>query len=157
MRQGKESLERPAQLIGWHNECHAGERILRFQGSEILNQCRFEGGMKRAGDKTKHGVRASLFLKREAEDRNDHARSPVCASREARDERRDPLARFRAHQFSIAIDAGPISVDELHRFPACTAFRRRALIDHGKIRQFKIVFIWNRHISPILCALRSHF
>ena len=55
---------------------------------------------------------------------------------------RDPLARFRAHQFSIAIDAGPISVDELHRFPACTAFRRRALIDHGEIRQFKIVFIW---------------
>ena len=36
MRQGKESLERPAQLIGWHErDAHAGERILRFQGSDI--------------------------------------------------------------------------------------------------------------------------
>ena len=54
MGQGQESLERAAQLIGWHDEGHPGEGILRFQGSEILNQCRFEGGMERAGDEAKH-------------------------------------------------------------------------------------------------------
>ncbi len=71
------------------------------------------------------------------------------ALRVAGKKRRDRLARFRPQQFSVAIDAGPIAVDELHRVPAGPAFRRRAFIDHGKIRQFKIIVIRNRHIAPI--------
>ena len=43
-----------AELIGWHHQCHAGERIAGFQGSQIINESGFEGGMKRSGNKTKH-------------------------------------------------------------------------------------------------------
>lgn len=68
MRQGQESLERAAQLIGWHHERHPGERIRLFQRLKILDQRRFEDGMERSGDEAKHGDYASLFLKRKAED-----------------------------------------------------------------------------------------
>lgn len=82
MRQGQETLKGATQLIGWHDERHSCERIVCLQDLKIVNQCRFEGGMERPGDKTKHGDRESLLLNRQAKDRHDHVMSPVRASRE---------------------------------------------------------------------------
>ena len=68
MGQGQESLKRAAQLIGWHHERHGGKRIAFFYLLKILNQRRFEGGMERSSNETKHEDRASLLLKWESED-----------------------------------------------------------------------------------------
>lgn len=52
------------------------------------------------------------------------------------------LARFRAQQFAVAINAGPIAVDERHGIAADRAIRRRPLGDEReKIRELIIIVV----------------
>ena len=59
MRQREEPLKCPAQVIGGHDEGHAGERVERLYGLEIINQRRFECGMEGAGNETQHLTRGA--------------------------------------------------------------------------------------------------
>src|SRR5215217_6315411 len=63
-------------------------------------------------------------------------------------ERRERLARFRPHQFAVAIDASPVAIDEAHGFSANRTFRRRSLINNRQLRKFEIVFISHNDASP---------
>lgn len=44
------------------------------------------------------------------------------------------LACLRSEQFSVAVDAGPITIDKGHGVAAHGTFRRRALVDAREIR-----------------------
>lgn len=59
------------------------------------------------------------------------------------------LPGLGAQELTIAIDAGPIAVDERHWIAADRAIGRRAFIEQGKIRQFKIVFVHDSLSFPL--------
>ena len=61
-------------------------------------------------------------------------------------------AGFRSKQFPVAIDAGPIAVDESHGIAADRTVRRRSFIDAREDRELNIVFV---HRS--LPFSRAHF
>jgi hypothetical protein len=50
------------------------------------------------------------------------------------------LPGLRSQELSVAIDAGPIPVDEFHGIATDRTIRWRPLINTGKIRQLKILF-----------------
>lgn len=60
-----------------------------------------------------------------------------------------PLTGFRSEQFAIAIDTGPIAVDEGHRITTDRTIRRRALVDPWKNRELDIVFIHQFASLPV--------
>ena len=52
------------------------------------------------------------------------------------------LAGFRSQQFAVAIDAGPVTIDERHGIAADRAIRRRPLGNEWeKIRKLNILFV----------------
>ena len=64
-----------------------------------------------------------------------------------------PLPGFRPEQFPVAIDTGPIAVDEGHRLAADRAVGWRTLVEDGKIRQLKILFFHGASILPAVLFL----
>jgi hypothetical protein len=60
------------------------------------------------------------------------------------------LTGFRAEQFSIAVDTGPISVDERHGIAADRAVGWRTLVKKRKIRELDIVFVHDLPILPVV-------
>ena len=60
-------LQGTPQLIRRHDKRHGSLRVLRLESTKIVNELRFEGGMKWAGNEAEHGNRQSSNMNCEAE------------------------------------------------------------------------------------------
>ena len=59
------------------------------------------------------------------------------------------LPRFRAHQFAVAILAGPVSVHEGHGIAAEGTVGRRSLVEDGQGRKLDIqLIVLSSHALP---------
>jgi hypothetical protein len=68
----QQPLERATQLIRRHHKRDCGLGVAGLENTQIVNELRFECGMKRAGDEAEHGDRGPLIVERRSEGRREY-------------------------------------------------------------------------------------
>jgi hypothetical protein len=68
----QQPLERATQLIRRHHKRDCGLGVAGLENTQIVNELRFECGMKRAGDEAEHGDRGPLIVERRPEGRREY-------------------------------------------------------------------------------------